>query len=105
MGLKRRQFSREFKQEIIAEVESGKSISQVAREHEIHPLTISRWKKEEKEYGGKAFSGHGVVYKYESRIAELERKIGQMAMENDLLKKALTQLRMLEQTEKKPGRR
>lgn len=105
MGLKRRQFSREFKDEILAEVKSGKSILQVAREHEIHPITISRWKKEQREYGEKAFSGHGVVYKYEGRIAELERKIGQMAMENDLLKKALTQLRMLEQTEKKPGKK
>ncbi len=104
MSLKRRQFSREFKQQIVREVESGKSVAEVARENEINPLTISRWRKEQREYSGKAFSGHGVTYKYEARIAELERKIGQMAMENDLLKKVLTRLKMLEQPVRKTGR-
>jgi transposase len=46
MSLKRRQFSREFKLQIIAEVESGKSIAEVAREHQIHPITIGKWRKD-----------------------------------------------------------
>ncbi len=89
MSLKRRQFSREFKLEIIAEVESGKSIAQVAREHQIHPITIGNWRKEFSEYGGEAFAGNGNTYKLEARIAELERMIGQLTMENSFLKKAL----------------
>jgi transposase len=89
MSLKRRRFSREFKLQIIAEVESGKSIAQVAREHQIHPITIGNWRKEFTEYGGEAFAGNGNTYKLESRIAELERMIGQLTMENAFLKKAL----------------
>jgi len=40
-------------------------------------------------YGAQAFAGHGKVYTEEARIAALERKIGQLTMENDLLKKVL----------------
>jgi transposase len=101
MSLKRRQFSREFKLEIIAEVESGKSIAQVAREHQIHPITIGNWRKEFGEYGGKAFSGNGNIYKQEARIAELERMIGQLTMENSFLKKAL---QTFETSKKKSGK-
>jgi transposase len=101
MSLKRRQFSREFKLEIIAEVESGKSIAQVAREHQIHPITIGNWKKEFGEYGGKAFAGNGNTYKQEARIAELERMIGQLTMENSFLKKAL---QTFETSKKKSGK-
>jgi hypothetical protein len=35
----------------------------------------------------KAFSGNGNRYKYEARIAELERLLGQEHAENELLKK------------------
>jgi transposase len=101
MSLKRRQFSREFKLEIIAEVESGKSIAQVAREHQIHPITIGNWKKEFGKYGGKAFAGNGNTYKQEARIAELERMIGQLTMENSFLKKAL---QTFETSKKKSGK-
>jgi transposase len=89
MSLKRRQFSREFKLQIIAEVESGKSIAEVAREHQIHPITIGKWRKDHMEYGNESFAGNGNTYKQEARIAELERMIGQLTMENAFLKKAL----------------
>ncbi len=101
MSLKRRQFSREFKLQIIAEVESGKSIVQVAREHQIHPITIGKWRKEHSEYGGKSFAGNGNTYKLEARIAELERMIGQLTMENAFLKRALLSF---EEARKNSGR-
>ena len=101
MSLKRRQFSREFKLEIIAEVESGKSIAQVAREHQIHPITIGNWRKEFSAYGREAFAGNGNTYKLEARIAELERMIGQLTMENAFLRKAL---RTFEESKKRNGK-
>ena len=39
-----------------------------------------------------AFAGRGKAYTDEARIAELERMVGRLAMENDLLKKALQRL-------------
>ena len=41
------------------------------------------------EHGERAFSGIGKKRAAESRVPELERKIGQQAMEIDFLKRAL----------------
>ena len=40
MSLKRRVFTKEFKQQIIREVQAGKPLAQVARENELHPNLI-----------------------------------------------------------------
>ena len=40
MTLKRRQFTREFKLQVLQEADTGKSISQLAREHQVHPTLI-----------------------------------------------------------------
>jgi transposase len=53
---------------------------------------ISKWQKQHHQYGEQAFAGNGHIYKDEARIAELERMIGQLTMENALLKKALLRL-------------
>lgn len=92
MALKRRRFSREFKLHVVRTVEAGKSLAQAAREHQLHPTVIIRWRKEHLRYAEHAFSGNGHLYKAEARIAELERLIGQLTMENALLKKALLRL-------------
>ncbi len=92
MGLKRRQFSRDFKLQVLYEIESGKSIVQASREHQIQPSLISKWHKQHRQYQERAFGGNGNRYTYEARIAELERMVGQLTMENALLKKALQRL-------------
>jgi transposase len=56
---------------------------------------ISKWQKQHHQYGEQAFAGNGHIYKDEARIAELERMIGQLTMENALLKKALLRLERL----------
>ena len=100
MGLKRRKFTRDFKIEVVREVEAGKSIAQAAREYQIHPILIGRWRKEHLQYAEQAFAGNGNGYRGEERIAELERMVGKLMMENELLKKAL--LRVEGQVRKKP---
>ena len=92
MSLKRRQFSREFKLQVLREIEAGKSTAQASREHQVHPSLISRWQNQHRRYSDRAFAGNGNTYKYEARIAELERIIGQLTIENTLLKKALQKL-------------
>jgi transposase len=92
LALKRRRFTREFKLQVVREVEVEKSPAQAAREHQVHPTLIVRWCKEPLQAAEQAFLGHGSVYKDEARIAELERLLGQLTMENALLTKALLRL-------------
>ena len=92
MALRRRQFTREFKLQVLQEADSGKSISQLAREHQVHPTLIRRWRQQLRHQGERAFPGNGRAVSDEARIAALERKVGQLTMENDLLKKVLSRL-------------
>jgi transposase len=92
LALSRRRFTREVKVQVIREVEAGKALAQAARENQLHPTLIRRRQKEHLPYAAQAFAGHGHLYQAEARIAELERLVGQLTMENRLLKKALLQL-------------
>lgn len=82
-------YTREFKLAILAQVESGIPIAQVARENGVHPALVTRWRKEYRENPEKAFSGPGNPYRDQARIAELERMVGKLYAENEFLKKTL----------------
>ena len=87
--MSRREFSKEFKVEGVRRLESGQSVAEVARALEVHPTELYRWRRELEEHGERAFPGAGRMRAEESRIAELERKIGQQTLEIDFLKRAL----------------
>ncbi len=95
----RRRYDRDFKISIVAELEGGKSPAQIAREYGLHPSLPIRWREELAENPERAFAGNGNRCKYESRIAELERLLGQAHAENELLKKAfaMTQKKVREE--------
>jgi transposase len=92
MAVKRRTFSRDFKLQIVREVEAGKSQAQIAREHRISQTLISRWRRHHRRYKDRAFAGKGHAYTDDARVAALERMVGKLTMENDLLKKVLQKL-------------
>lgn len=92
MGLSRRQFTKEFKLAAVRRLEQGVSVAEVARALEVNPNALHRWRREFRQGPGNAFSGHGKPRWSEGRIAELERKIGQQALEIDFLKGCLQRI-------------
>ena len=94
----RRKFTREFKLPLLAEITAGKSVAQAAREPQLHPTLIGRWLKQQRQYAERAFAGNGRAYTDPPRVAELERMVGRLTMENDLLRKALSRLEALSRT-------
>jgi len=105
MNKTRRRFTREFKISILTELETGKPLAQVARENEVHPTLVCRWRKEYRDDPQKAFKGNGKAYKEQAKIAKLERLVGQLYAENEFLKKALETLGQRVQEERKTGGR
>jgi transposase-like protein len=86
-------FSREFKLEVVRQVERGeRRPAQICREHNLADGVLWRWRHEYAERGEAAFapptpdSAEGL----QRRIAELERFCGQLALENAVLKKGLS---------------
>jgi transposase-like protein len=89
MSLSRRTFTKEFKEAAVRRLELGASIGEVARACEVNPNVLHRWKRELRDYGVRAFAGNGKVRAEESRIADLERKVGRQALEIDFLQRCL----------------
>jgi transposase len=98
MDLARRVYSRDLKVAAMREIDNERTVGEVARQLELSPKLLERWRGEWRARGELAFPGNGRQsaapgYSELQRIAELERKIGQLAMENDFLKRALQHFR------------
>ena len=105
MGLSRRMFTKEFKRAAVQRLEQGVSIGEVARALEVNPNVLHRWRREFRQGPGNVFPGGGKRRWEEGRVAELERKIGQQALEIDFLKGCLQRIeeqRMLQALTGKP---
>jgi len=72
-------------------IKGEKSVGQLARSYNVHPISILRWKKEFMEKGPEIFSQKTTIHDYERRIRELERLIGHKEVEITLLKNFLTE--------------
>jgi transposase len=92
MGLSRRLFTKEFKLAAVRRLEQGISIGEAARALEVNPNVLHRWRREFRTGPGNVFPGNGKQRWAEGRIAELERKIGQQALEIDFLKECLQRI-------------
>jgi transposase-like protein len=83
-----RRFSFEFKRQVVLDVlEERVGLREMARKHSISRSLIRQW-IQKYETGQLTDELDEVrIAEYEGKIAELERKVGQLTMENDLLKK------------------
>jgi len=88
-------YSATFKQEVVEEFLLGaKGSVQIARERGIDITTLRKWRRDYEQHGAEAWSNVAVpAPTNEDKIAQLERVIGQLTVENLVLKKALTLVR------------
>jgi transposase len=97
MFVPRQQYIRELQIATMREIDSGKSVGEVARTYQVSPKRLETWRGEWRARGELlALPGHAASSQSKldaQRIPELERKIGQQAMEIDFLKKVLRRFR------------
>ena len=86
----RRSFTREFKLECVQfALNSDKPVSQVARDLGIKENNLRRWVDEYREDPEHTFPGQGNLKGPEEELRELRKKLADVEMERDILKKAL----------------
>lgn len=88
---KRRAYTAEFKLDTVMEgVRGEKSIAQICREKGIKDSLYYKWRERFLAHATEIFEDQRNAKKeaQEDRIAELERMVGKLTMENELLKKA-----------------
>jgi transposase-like protein len=73
-----RKYDNEFKQQAIKKILDGQSVASVSRELGVAEGVLHNWKK------AKSASGSGV----EQEVAELKKRLREVEMERDILKKA-----------------
>lgn len=91
MRRKRRNFKPSFKAKVAVEALKGdKTLAELAEKYELHPNQISDWRKQLMDNAEEAFAdGKSDQADTEGHIKDLQAKIGQLALENDFLSKAL----------------
>ena len=89
-----RTYTVEFKRQVAEEHLGGVSLNELARRHDISRELLRIWVKK---YETGEFASDGPPRAdrraYEAKVAGLERKVGQLTMELDLLKKGLRSAR------------
>jgi len=93
MGMSRRKFTKEFREEAVRRLELGASVAQVARACVVNPNVLYRWRRELRDYRAKAFTGQGQRRGDQEQVAELERKVPRQALEIRFLKAKLAACR------------
>jgi transposase-like protein len=86
-----RQFTPEFKAQVVLELLTQQhSAAELCRQHQIKDSLLYRWKQEFLERAPRVFaSGEpGEAARHAQRIAELERLVGRLTLELDVVKKA-----------------
>ena len=79
MGIKKRKYSQEFKEEIVQRAISGEKILALGKEYNISPGLINHWKRQ---YLNGELNGNN-----DQEVGKLEQVIGKLTMENYILKK------------------
>jgi len=83
-------YSPRFKFQVTLEaLTSDKSLAEIARVYDVHPVTLSNWKQQFLDKGAEVFSGKEEVKSYEKKVSDLERILGKKEVEIALLKNIL----------------
>jgi len=113
-----RVFSVEFRSAIAQRILNGESVLSLSTEFKIKRSILYRWRDAYRLAGkdgfkktrGRPRGGSGLVMKTEPgataadrRIAELERRIGRLAMENDFLARAFRRVKEARSKNSAPG--
>ena len=84
----RRRFSAAFKRQVVEELLAGAAtLAQVCRRYELCQTVVRNWREQYSQ--GRLAEAEGGGQDQAQRLQELERMVGQLTMENALLKRAV----------------
>jgi transposase-like protein len=85
----RRTFTPEFKAQVVLEELTGvKDKAEICREYRLRPQVFSRWREEFLDRASEIFATERSRGDEQERIADLERMVGRLTMELEVVKKA-----------------
>jgi transposase-like protein len=98
-----KRYTKEFKEEVLRHLGQGEPAASVARRYQIDRSLLYDWDAKRKD--GALQDTFSTRAGLERQIAELQRKLGELAMENDFLKRTLRRLEQRYPLEEETGGR
>ena len=90
MSVRRKAHSKQTKFQAALALASGQqTLAELTQKYEVHQSVLQRWKKDLLDNGSSLYDRHAKPKTEQKEIEALQRKIGQLTMELDFLKKAL----------------
>ena len=90
MKRSRRNHSAVFKAKVaLAALREDQTIAELAQRFAVHPTQVSEWKRQLLERSASVFETAHEQHRDGPDLKDLQAKIGQLALENDFLAKAL----------------
>jgi len=87
MSVKRRTFDDSFKSKVLREVDAGKSIAEATRQYHLSKNSIYDWRNSAAAEAAMVSVPQRELTDLQNKVAALERMVGHLALENDILKK------------------
>jgi transposase-like protein len=88
MTMSYKRYTKEFKQKVLREVDQGEGASLVARRYAVSRQLIYEWQQRQRD-GTLQDTGVQRETQLVREVDDLQRKVGQLTMENEFLKKTL----------------
>lgn len=84
-----KRFDKAFKEQVVLKILSkDKTISDMAKELDVHYSTVRDWVKSYQQDGSSSFPGSGNLKPEDEEIRKLRRQLADLKEENEILKKA-----------------
>lgn len=81
--MRKRKFTEDQKLAILAEHDSGVSVADLSRKHQISPATFYKWKKEQEENQDEE---KRLIKELKAENARLKKMYGNLSMDHEILK-------------------
>jgi transposase len=86
-----RRYTKSFKEKVLGELAGGETATALSRRYAVSRQLIYEWQQKQRD-GALDDTGPVRETQLNRQIAELERKVGQLTMENEFLKKTAQRL-------------
>jgi transposase-like protein len=86
-----RRYTKEFKQKVLREADEGINVALLARRYAVSRQLIYEWREKQRDGALHDTVGQRQA-ELQMEVGELQRKVGQLTMENEFLKKTLESL-------------